>query len=118
MPDTSVDPLDHFVSELLAAAKLDALPDEAREEVVLRLRDQAQRRIGVVAMQHLDDKGLEALNALLEQEPPPSQEDMQAFFSEHIEDFADKMQEALTAFASEFLAASAKGAPAPASGQS
>jgi hypothetical protein len=112
MPDAAKDPLDHFVGELLLAAKLDALPDDAREEVATRLRDQAERRIGIIAVEHLDDAGLDQFNQLLGRESPPSQKEMQDFFASHIEDFAAKMSEALSKFASEFIAASQKRAPA------
>lgn len=107
-PTTTRDPLEHFAYELLRAANLDALPEEAKAEFVVKIRDQAQRRMGVIAVQHLDASALEEFNAMMAASTPPDPTAMQAFFIAKIPDFESKMQEGLLAFADEFVAAAKK----------
>jgi hypothetical protein len=107
-PTITRDPLEHFAYEVLAAAGLDALPEDAKAEFVVKLRDQAQRRMGAIAMQHLDEKGIEEFNALLSQTPPPDPAAVQSFFTAKIPDFDAKVQEGLMQFADEFVAAAKK----------
>ena len=105
---TTRDPLEHFAYEVLRAAGLDALPEDAKSEFIVKIRDQAQRRMGVIAVQHLDEQGLGEFNALTSQTPPPDPAAVQSFFTAKIPDFESKMQEGLTAFADEFVAAAKK----------
>lgn len=105
---TTRDPLEHFAYEVLRAAGLDALPEDAKAEFIVKLRDQAQRRMGAIAMQHLDEQGMTEFNALLAQTPPPDPAAVQQFFSVKIPDFEAKVQEGLLAFADEFVAAAKK----------
>ena len=104
-PATTRDPLEHFAYELLRAADLEALPEDAKSEFIVKIRDQAQRRMGVIAVQHLDAAGLEEFNAMIAASAPPSSAAVQAFFTAKIPDFESKMQEGLLAFADEFVAA-------------
>lgn len=105
---TTRDPLEHFAYEVLRAAGLDALPEDAKAEFIVKLRDQAQRRMGAIAMQHLDEQGMTEFSALLAQTPPPDPAAVQQFFSVKIPDFESKVQEGLLAFADEFVSAAKK----------
>lgn len=105
---TTRDPLEHFAYEVLRAAGLDALPEDAKSEFIVKIRDQAQRRMGVIAVQHLDEQGLGEFNALMAQAPPPDPAAVQSFFTTKIPDFESKMQEAMMQFADEFVAAAKK----------
>lgn len=98
-------PIEHFAYELLRSAKLDALPEEVRVEMTARIQDQAQQRIGMIAVQLLDDRGLEDFNTLMSAETLPDPEVVQQFFVERIEGFEQKVQDGLMAFADEFLRA-------------
>ena len=104
---TTRDPLEHFAYELLRAANLDALPEDAKAEVIVKIRDQAQRRMGIIAVQHLDAAGLEEFNAMMAASPPPEPTSVQSFFNTKIPDFETKMQAGLLAFADEFVTAAA-----------
>lgn len=104
-PQTTRDPLEHFAYELLRAAGLDALPEEAKAEFIVKVRDQAQRRMGAIAVQHLDAAGLEEFNTMMAAGTPPSPAAVQTFFTSKIPDFESKMQEGLLTFADEFVAA-------------
>lgn len=101
--DTTRDPLEHFAYELLRAADLDALPEDAKAEFVVRLRDEAQRRIGIIAMENLDEQGMTEFTAMIEQAPPPEPVAVQTFLIGKIPDFETKMQAGLLAFADEFV---------------
>lgn len=101
--DTTRDPLEHFAYELLRAADLDALPEDAKSEFVVRLRDEAQRRIGIIAMENLDEQGTAEFVAMIEQTPPPEPAAVQAFLVGKIPEFEIKMQAGLLAFADEFV---------------
>lgn len=105
---TTRDPLEHFAYEVLRAAGLDALPEDAKAEFIVKIRDQAQRRMGAVAMQHLDEQGMTEFNALLAQTPPPDPATVQSFFTTKIPDFDAKVQEGLMQFADEFVSAAKK----------
>mgnify|MGYP001613482399 FL=1 len=105
---TTRDPLEHFAYELLRAANLDALPEDAKAEVIVKIRDQAQRRMGIIAVQHLDATGLEEFNAMMAASTPPEPMAVQSFFVAKIPDFEAKMQEGLLALADEFVTAAAK----------
>ncbi|MDO8598778.1 MAG: hypothetical protein Q7S02_01580 [bacterium] len=102
---TTRDPLEHFAYEILRAAGLDALPEEAKSEFIVKIRDQAQRRMGVIAVQHLDAGALEEFNAMMAASAPPDPTAMQTFFTAKIPDFESKMQAGLLTFADEFVAA-------------
>lgn len=97
--------LEQFIDGLLRAAKLDALPEQARVEAAERIADQVQRRIGLVVLAHLDDDGVHAYTQLIERAAPAS--DVQEFLVARIPDFSEKIRAALDAFAAEFLAAAA-----------
>lgn len=105
MADTTRDPLEHFAYELLRAAGLDALPEDAKAQFVVRLRDEAQRRMGIIAVQHLDPAALEEFNAMMAKATPDPNA-VQAFFVARVPDFETKMREGLLAFAEEFVTAS------------
>lgn len=102
---TTRDPLEHFAYELLRAANLDALPEDAKSEFVVKIRDQAQRRMGVIAVQHLDAAALEEFNAMMAASTPPEPTAVQAFFVAKIPDFETKIQAGLLALADEFVTA-------------
>ncbi|MDO8462661.1 MAG: hypothetical protein Q7S96_00065 [bacterium] len=101
----TMDPMEHFVETLIASAGFTALPIGAHEQLVIQVRDQVQRRTGVLAVRELDADGLGAMRALLEQEPAPSSEAVQEFFQARIPDFPQKLERELDAFAESFLAA-------------
>ncbi|MDO8425598.1 MAG: hypothetical protein Q7T01_03755 [bacterium] len=107
MADTQqpADPVGQYIATLLDAAKLDALPDGAREQMEIALRDQVQRRIGVLAVRELDADGLDAMRVFLERETPPEQKELEEFFASRIPDFAQKLERELDIFAQEFVTA-------------
>ena len=102
---TTRDPLEHFAYELLRAADLETLPEDAKAEFVGRLMEEAQRRMGIIAVQYLDGAALEEFNAMMAADSPPDSATMQAFFTAKIPDFDAKAQEGLLAFADEFVSA-------------
>ncbi|MFH1099131.1 MAG: DUF5663 domain-containing protein [Candidatus Uhrbacteria bacterium] len=105
MTQTTRDPIEHVAYELLRAANLDALPEEAKAEFVRKIRDEAQRRMGAIALERLDAAGLDEFHALLAQDPPLDAATMHKFFIERIPDFENVMRTGLLVFADDFLAA-------------
>ncbi|MFH1430615.1 MAG: hypothetical protein ABIG71_03785 [Candidatus Uhrbacteria bacterium] len=97
------DPIEHFAFELIRATNLDVLPLDAQVVVATQIRDQVQQRIGIIAVQNLDDDGLDAFNTLMERDPAPEPEELQEFFAERVSGFEEKLQAALLAFADEFM---------------
>lgn len=104
MPTTSPDALEEFASELLRAAGFSDLPTDARERCLRSIREQAQHRIGAIAVQQLDDAGLIAFQALTTSTTPPAPEALHTFFATRVADFETKLREGLLQFADEFLA--------------
>ncbi|MFA5020747.1 MAG: DUF5663 domain-containing protein [Patescibacteria group bacterium] len=99
MPQESID---LFVENLLSQAKLN-LPADFKGQYVEKLKEQINRRLGLVIMENLDDAGLEEFSRLMATEPKPDINTIQAAFQARIPDFEQKIKEALVEFAQDFV---------------
>ena len=100
--------IDQFIDTLLREAKLDVLPDDYKEQYRERLYDQIVSRIGIIAMQNLDEKGAADFSQMLENGVKPGSKEAQDFFTERIPDFGEKIRLGMVEFAQQFIGAAAK----------
>jgi len=100
--------LDIFVDQLIKDAKLDNLPADYREEYLVRLKEQVEKRLGIIIMQNLDEAGLNEFTQLIQQEPKPDLAKIQSLFSGRIPDFEQKIKDGMIEFASQFIASAQK----------
>ena len=101
-----INPLEQFVDQILKQVKLESLPKDFKASYKEKLMAETQRRIGILAVQELDEKGLEKYRQLIEKDSNPSPQVIQDFFTSHIENFEEKMRKGLENFAREFIEAS------------
>lgn len=101
------DIIQNFAMDLLKQAGLDNMPEEFKKEYIEKLAVEAERRLGVMAMEDLDAKGLEDFENFMSSHDAPKTEDFLEFFNSHIPDFTAKTSKTLQDFAQEFLASAA-----------
>jgi hypothetical protein len=101
------DMIQSFVLDLLKQAGIDNMPEEFKKEYTEKLAVEAERRLGVMAMEELDVKGLEQFETFMSTHDAPKSEDFLEFFNTHITDFDAKANKALQDFAQEFLSSAA-----------
>lgn len=97
------DIIQNFVLDLLKQAGLDNMPEEFKKEYIEKLAIEAERRLGVMAMEELDAKGLEEFENFMSTHDAPKTEEFLEFFNNHIPDFTAKTSQTLQDFAQEFL---------------
>lgn len=97
------DVIQNFVLDLLKQAGIDQMPEDFKKEYTEKLAVEAERRLGVMAMEELDAKGLEEFEAFMSTNNAPKSEDFLEFFNSHITNFNVKSNKTLQEFAQEFL---------------
>jgi len=97
--------IDQFIDTLLREAKLDALPDDYKAQYRERLYDQIVNRIGIIAMQNLDETGAAEFGDLMKSGVKPNSEEAQNFFVQKIPDFEEKIRQGMEEFARQFITA-------------
>ncbi|MFA5126422.1 MAG: DUF5663 domain-containing protein [Patescibacteria group bacterium] len=101
------DIIQNFALDLLKQAGIDNMPEEFKKEYLEKLAIEAERRLGVMAMEELDAKGLEEFEAFMSTREAPKSEEFLEFFNSHISDFSAKANQTLQDFAKEFLSSAA-----------
>lgn len=101
------EPIDQFVENLLKQANLN-LPEEFKTQYAEKIKEQVNRRLGILIMENLDDAGMEEFSSLMSAEPKPDIMAIQQSFQSKIPDFEKKVQETLIEFAQDFVNASSK----------
>ena len=95
------DPIVKFVDELVKQAEI-TLPEEELQAYKKRLVEQVQRRLGLISLNYLDEKGLADFENLLKENPDV--ERVREFFSSRIPDYPQKVAKALEDFSQEYFA--------------
>ncbi len=90
-----------IADQIIASAGGDKLPEEARKHFRDTLEAQITRRLGLIIMQNLDDKGLKAYEQLIEESPVPSPSEMQSFLEEYLPDYEQKVKAGMDEFMKE-----------------
>ncbi len=96
--------IERFVDDILREAGFVDIPESEKEQYRARLADAVEQRIGAIAMQELDAKGLEEFSAFLsEQGDQPDPGAVLAFFTRRDPDFLNKVRQGLEDFARQFI---------------
>ena len=99
MPEEN--PIKNFVDELVRQAEIN-LPPEEMNLYKDKLIEQIERRLGLVSLNYLDEKGLTEYEKIMDKNP--ASEELQNFFSSHIENYQEKMAKTLEEFSREYFA--------------
>lgn len=102
------DGIQKLIDEIIKATNLGGMGEA--EEMAFRenMETQITRRLGIIIMQNLDDKGLDEYGKIIEEEPIPSEETMKKFFERHLPDYEKKIKQGMDVFLKESLAATIK----------
>lgn len=99
--------MDLYIENLLQESNLN-LPEDFKAPYVEKVKEQLSRRIGIVIMENLDEEGVVEFSRLMDQEPSPDMNAIQAAFTARIPDLEEKIKEALIGFAADFISAAKK----------
>ncbi len=90
-----------IATQIVQEAGGDKLPEEARKNFEATLEAQIARRLGLIIMQNLDEKGLKAYEQLIEESPVPSSGEMQSFLEEYLPDYELRVKKGMDEFMKE-----------------
>jgi Protein of unknown function (DUF5663) len=94
--------INDYIESILKKAGISNMPDDFKKEYTEKLRAEAEKRLGLVAMAELDEKGLEDFEQFITDNNDPKPEQMLDFFIARIPDFENKVKVSLEEFAEEF----------------
>lgn len=97
----TIDPITTYAEELVKQGGFKHLSPDYREKFVAQIAEQAQNKLGLMALSNLDQAKMETFAALAEKNPP--QGEILKFFRENIKDFDAKMQQSLEEFGADFI---------------
>lgn len=102
--------INDFIKSLIVKAGLDKMPKDFLAEYEEKLVTEAQKRLGVVAMENLDKKQAAELADFAEKNSD-NPEAVSQYLSENIKDFKQIMSKALQEFGEEVIASAQKAIP-------
>lgn len=91
------------INEALVKAGIDKMPEDFKQQYTAKLVQEAQQRLGIMALGELDEKGVKEYEELSSGEKDPTPEEMMDFFNTHIPDFQAKVKQTLDKFAQEII---------------
>ena len=94
-----------YAQLILQQAGLTDLDTDFKLQIMDRLTEQIQQQLGMIIMDALDDKGLEALIDFASTHPEAKASEWQEWFAKHIPDFEKRAEVGLTEFGQKFIAA-------------
>lgn len=97
------DTIQQFVAGVIERAGINNMPDDFKKEYVEKLSIEAQKRIGMMALEELDEKGVKTFEQFVGDNKSPKPEEVLDFFNNHIPDFTEKVKNTLQVFADEFV---------------
>ncbi len=98
-----VNVIEEFVQGLVKKAGLENTPEDFRNEYVKKLTAEVQRRLGIMAVQELDEQGLKDFEKLAKDKTAPKPNQIMDFFNARIPDFQVKLVKVLEDFGNEFV---------------
>lgn len=93
--------LQTFIEETLLKAGMTNLPDDFRTQYIAKLTAQLEERIGLRALQELDEEQLADFESLVKDKANPQA--MFEYFTNHVRDFPTKMAAVMDEFANDFV---------------
>jgi len=100
--------IEQFIQGMIKKAGIDNMPEDFKKEYTEKLAVQAQQRLGMVAIQELDEKGVEDFEEFMSKNESPKPDEVLDFFNTRIPDFSTKVAKTLEEFGNEFIQGAAK----------
>ncbi|MBL7053595.1 hypothetical protein ISS06_00110 [Patescibacteria group bacterium] len=98
------DIIQEFVQGIIKKAGIDNMPADFKKKYVEKLAVEAQRRLGMVAIDAMDEQGLKDFEKFMQTAKNPKPDEVLEFFSSRIPDFQQKITGELEKFGKEFIA--------------
>lgn len=95
------DNLNKFIDQIIIQARLDKMPKDFLDEYSKKLKIEAMKRLGIAAVKELKEEQIEEFNKL--SESSGDQEKINEYLEANIENFEEKMTQALTEFGQEVV---------------
>lgn len=92
-----------YIEAIIKKAGVDNMPDDFKKEYTEKLKVEAEKRLGLMAMGELDEQGLAEFEKFMQDNKKPNSGQMLDFFVAKIPDFENKVKQALEEFADEFI---------------
>lgn len=100
--------IEQFIQGVIKKAGIDNMPEDFKKEYAEKLAAEAQRRLGMVALQELDEKGVKDFEKFMGSDKALKPAKVMEFFNSRIPDFSTKVAKALEQFGNEFIQGAAK----------
>ena len=105
--ENSENHIEKFVVEIIKQAGLDKMPEDFLADYTEKVTMEAQKRLGLSAVEALPDDKLKEFTELTEKSPDDFIK-INAFLKENISDFEEKMSKALRDFGLEMIESAKK----------
>lgn len=100
------DLISRFAQQLIEETQAAALPSDYLEDYQLRLEEQIANRLGIIALEKMDDEGIKKYEALIKKTKGKLENiDMnilEEIWQKHIKNFREVMEDGLREFAEEY----------------
>jgi len=97
------DTIQQFVDGIIERAGINNMPEDFKKEYTEKLSAEAEKRIGMMALEELDEKGVKAFEQFMQDNKSPKSKEMLEFFNTHIPEFTEKVKNTLQVFSDEFV---------------
>lgn len=102
MPQSqSQDLMTQFASKLVEEAGFGQLDPQYKEQYIREVAQEAQTKLGLMALSELSKEGMEKFSKLSQKDP--ASEEVFSFFRNNIKDFDAKVQKTLAEFGEDFI---------------
>lgn len=95
--------LSKVLDNIMETAELNDLPPAEKSSFRDQLEIQIMRRLGIIIIDNLDEKGLLEYENLISKEEMPPGEEFQLFLEKHISDYEPKLKAAINELMSEIM---------------
>ena len=99
--------MQQFIDEIMKQSGLKDMPKDFIDEYKEKMTQEAQKRLGLISMKELSAEEIEELNKIIE-ESSNDPEKITDYLTGHIENYQEKMTEALKEFGHEVIASAKK----------
>ena len=99
--------IQEIITQIINQANMGGMPESAEKKFREEMELQITRRLGIIVMQNLDEKGLAAYEKIIESGDAQDQEKFTAFIAEYVPNYEEKVKEGLEMFIKEVIAATA-----------
>lgn len=100
--------IQQFIQDVIKKAGIDTMPEDFKKEYTEKLAAQAQQRLGVMALDELDEQGVKDFEKFMGENESPKSDEVLEFFNSKIPDFSDKVAKTLQQFGNEFVQGAAR----------